>query len=133
MPFFQFRQNNSGGFFDVDEDVCQLVIIEADDPSEANIRAENIGIYFDGCYEGRDCPCCGDRWSPIWPDQEGDPVPSSYGTPLNELQTRWVWTDPFCIIHMKDGRRYKVRIKDGVPEFVDLPKGIEPPRFLEAS
>jgi len=29
--FYEFNQNNSGGYFDVDENVCHRVIIEAKD------------------------------------------------------------------------------------------------------
>ena len=33
--FFEFKQNNSGGTFDVDENVCNIVIIEAIDEKHA--------------------------------------------------------------------------------------------------
>ena len=29
---------------------------------EANTKACDIGIYFDGVANGADCECCGDRW-----------------------------------------------------------------------
>ena len=32
--FYEFNQNNSGGFFDVDENVCHRVIIEANNPKQ---------------------------------------------------------------------------------------------------
>ncbi len=61
MAFYQYMQNNSGGSFDAH--FGHSVYIEAESPSHADYRAETIGIYFDGCDGGRDCPCCGDRWS----------------------------------------------------------------------
>jgi len=61
--YYEFRQNNSGGHFEENENVGQLVIIEASDPTEAYEKADNIGIYYDGVEKGIDCDCCGDRWS----------------------------------------------------------------------
>ena len=65
MMFYKFWQNNSGGNYDTDIDVGlnHQVIIEADTKDEALEKAFNIGIYFDGVRAGRDCECCGDRWS----------------------------------------------------------------------
>ena len=60
--FYEFRQNNSGGHFDVDENLCHRLYIEADTQSEAISKAEELGCYWDGVYKGIDCPCCGDRW-----------------------------------------------------------------------
>jgi len=63
--WYHFRQNNSGGGWDIDENVGQDVFIEAHDADEANARADEIGIYFDGVDSGQDCECCGDRWYPV--------------------------------------------------------------------
>lgn len=60
--FFVFEQNNSGGKFIINEDLSHIVFIEADSVGLANRKAEEIGIYFDGVYIGKDCACCGDRW-----------------------------------------------------------------------
>lgn len=62
--FYEFSQNNSGGRFDVDENVCRKVIIEAIDASHAQ------GI-FEPMIENQSgsCPCCGDRWSSYDPDE----------------------------------------------------------------
>jgi hypothetical protein len=61
---YEFRQNNSGGSFreDKKKGIGLRVFIEAASAEEANKKAQDIGLYFDGCYEGIDCPCCGDRW-----------------------------------------------------------------------
>ena len=76
--FYSFRQNNSGGRFVFDEKdgISVLVVVEADDYEDACRRAENIGIYFDGCQAGIDCPCCGDRW---YRPYDGTTVPCEYG------------------------------------------------------
>lgn len=61
--FYEFIQNNSYGYFDVNDKVCHRIIIEADSGSEAIEKAEEIGCYWDGVSKGIDCSCCGDRWS----------------------------------------------------------------------
>ena len=78
--FYLFDQNNSGGDFhhDSSNGIGYRVIIEADSADQANEIAENIGIYFNGCYDERDCPCCGDRWSPAYVG-DGTECASEYG------------------------------------------------------
>lgn len=60
--FYEYRQNNSSGFFVIDNDVSRYVLIEAPSADAANRKAKGVGIYFDGCDWGQDCSCCGDRW-----------------------------------------------------------------------
>lgn len=79
MKFFEFSQNNSGGSFDCDEYVTHRVLIEADTADEAALKGESLGMYWDGCENGMDCECCGDRWSRPWSD-DGKVFPYSYGT-----------------------------------------------------
>lgn len=101
MKFYTFVQNNSGGSFAINDDkgIGKYVIIEAESYIEANRRAEEIGLYFDG--DG-DCPCCGDRWSEQYDESDADDVPSVYGTPLADVE-RWpAGTSAF--IHYCDGR-----------------------------
>jgi hypothetical protein len=76
MKFYEFRQNNSGGSFNVDNNVAHMVLIEANDYGEAITIAESLGIYFDGVEDGMDCECCGDRWSRPWYAME---FPYRYG------------------------------------------------------
>lgn len=73
--FYEFTQNNSGGSFVVDEKLCHRVIVEAKDEDEACDIAERMGVYFNGCEDGHDCECCGDRW--YRPDELK--IPYSYG------------------------------------------------------
>ena len=77
--FFTYSQNNSGGSFVHDEDagIANYVIIEASAFDEANAKASEIGLYFDGCQTGMDCSCCGDRWSTPW-EEDGSSFPSIY-------------------------------------------------------
>ncbi|MGA0164712.1 MAG: DUF7296 family protein [Bdellovibrionota bacterium] len=60
--WFLFDQNNSGGKLVVNDKVCHRLFIEAKNESEAISIAEGLGVYFNGVDDGRDCPCCGDRW-----------------------------------------------------------------------
>ncbi len=62
MKFYEFSQNNSGGKFAVDSQLCRLLIIEASSEEEAISKAEDLGCYWDGVEKDMDCPCCGDRW-----------------------------------------------------------------------
>lgn len=63
--FYLFHQNNSGGYFIQNDSVDIYVMIQAESAEDANNKAEEIGIYFDGVKNGNDCECCGDRWYPI--------------------------------------------------------------------
>jgi len=66
MNFYTFEQNNSFGIDIQNSGIGWIVVIEAESSDAANERAESIGIYFNGVAEGRDCECCGDRWSRAW-------------------------------------------------------------------
>ncbi|MEU1881925.1 hypothetical protein ABZ470_31885 [Streptosporangium sp. NPDC020072] len=110
MPFFTYRQNNSFGRFSYDdtEGVSCYVIVEAADAADADMYAQNIGLYFDG--EG-DCPCCGSRWSAQdspWGTEPGDDDPSVFGQNLLDpgahLLSGWMGDRPEGFIHYLDGR-----------------------------
>ena len=62
MKFYEFCQNDSGGFFKVDDKVCHRLFIEANTFAEAVDKAEELGCYWNGVDEGIDCECCVDRW-----------------------------------------------------------------------
>lgn len=74
--FYLFRQNNSGGSFEIDlkAGIGPHVWIEAESSKEANRKAEDLGIYFDGCATGIDCDCCRDRWCEVR-DKDAMPEP----------------------------------------------------------
>ena len=77
MPWYHFRQNNSGGSYIGPESIH----IEAKSPYGANFIAPKYGIYFDGVDSGIDCDCCGDRWRRA-EDWDGHDIPSQYGEPI---------------------------------------------------
>jgi len=110
--FYTYNQNNSGGSFDSDDKIAQFVIVEAKSPRVADALAEDLGIYFNGCHDGRDCDCCGDRWSPAY---DGKEEPAIYGKPIAEYEA------DFC----KKGEVYaRVFYLDGtVTEYRNEKKG----------
>lgn len=63
---YEFSQNNSGGGFEENDKICHTVVIQAGSAKEANKKAEELGVYFDGCDKGLDCSCCGDRWYEVY-------------------------------------------------------------------
>jgi len=65
--FYKFDQNNTGGSFVVNKKLTHNVIVEAKSIKEATQIGKRMGIYFNGCDDDIDCPCCGDRWS--YPDE----------------------------------------------------------------
>ena len=78
--FYRFNQNNSGGRFNLDDEkgIGPKVWIEANSSAEAEERAEELGIYFNGVKEGRDCSCCGNRWSFPWESSQKVSINANY-------------------------------------------------------
>jgi len=110
MGFLTFNQNNSGGSFDFSETagITHYVIVEAATLADGISRAEDIGIYFNGCSSGRDCSCCGDRWSEPWDDDFTD-EPTVYGHKASEygkdgLSSSWMDDSKEIAVHYADGR-----------------------------
>jgi len=91
LKWYNFRQNNSGGSFTIMNKVDVNVIVQAHSAHEANILAEEIGIYFDGCLDGLDCGCCGDRWSTTY-ESGGTDKPSIYGKSVGKYSKTEVTT-----------------------------------------
>ena len=108
--FYEYSQNNTGGSFANSETdgICEYVIIEALNANDANARAEDIGLYFDGCENDMDCDCCGDRWYRV-DESDGSDIPSVYGTPLEDV-TKSLFREE-CFIHYLDGTISKIIFK----------------------
>ena len=75
--FYDVTQSNPGGSFDVDANLCHRLFIESNSENEADKIAENLGCYWNGVEDGRDCPCCGDRWS------------GSSEVKIEDINTKW--------------------------------------------
>jgi hypothetical protein len=107
--FYSFGQNNSGGSFQSDKNgLTHWVIIEADCADEANSKAEDLGIYFNGCDNDRDCSCCGDRWYPV-SKGDGTKKPEVYGkSPTVHIKTAtclWMKKGKEICVHYKNGKK----------------------------
>lgn len=100
--FYEFRQNNSGGVL---ENNLLSVIVEASSPDEAReIALIHTPVYFNGCDDGTDCPCCGDRWSDYL--NEGHSQPAMYGETDKDKWNSSIWK-PGTVsvkIYYKDGK-----------------------------
>jgi len=114
MPFWHFSQNNSGGrfVFEPENGISHHVVIEAMNAREARVRAQDIGLYFDGVRSGMDCSCCGDRWSEPWMDDDGKAEPAVYGhdvsklpkaMPRESIGIKWIKGGPEGYVHFLDG------------------------------
>lgn len=99
--FWNFSQNNSGGYFVSDEiyGVCEEIIVEAQTSDEAWSRLESIGENVSGFWNS--CSCCGDRWSNWLDDDDGEDVPSIYGEPLDKVECSYLRGK--CFVHYCDG------------------------------
>ena len=104
--YYHYNQNNSGGSFDVDKNhgITHHVVVEAGSPEEANSRAESIGLYWDGCESGKDCSCCGDRWSKLWSEEKGSDKPIVYGQPAVDHKDIWIKRGSAVAVHHKRGK-----------------------------
>ena len=108
--FYTYRQNNSGGSFDINDEVSLYVIIEADSATEANDIAEIKGLYFDGCEEGFDCECCGDRWDSQYDDTDGTETPMIYNEAASEYKDTWAGDKPYCFVYYKNGTKLSLSV-----------------------
>lgn len=111
MAFYTYEQNNSGGGFVSNNHVTYTVIIEASNASEADAKAEEIGIYFDDDYEV-DCPCCGTRWTRAW-EGSGKETPTIFGQPVAEYDEMWAKPgQPYAYVYYANGEKV-AHIKKG--------------------
>jgi hypothetical protein len=88
--FYTYHQNNSGGSYKNNDagGIGPIVIVEATSADDANRRAENIGLYFDGY---GDCECCGNRWHVQSDENEGKETATIY----DEDVSKGVYTSPW--------------------------------------
>lgn len=117
LKWFTLWQNNSGGFFTIDENVAEYVIIQATSAEEAQAKAESF------CSNAGSCPCCGDRWSFYFQEEEGTLIPMIYGTPAeayvpssrrSNRETRQ------AKLHFWDGRISTITLGESTTTFLQL-------------
>lgn len=102
--YYTYSQNNSGGHFTTDDNIGSYVIIAAKNANDANERARQIGVYFDGCSSGDDCSCCGDRWFEA-SDFDGKELPEIYGSSVEESIKDLSPFRESVVLHNVDGTR----------------------------
>jgi hypothetical protein len=101
LKWYEYSQNNSGGWFDIrpSEGIGASVWVQARNYEEANRRAEQIGLYWDGADEdGPDCSCCGDRWYEKWSEDGVTREPYIWAE----------WREDSVFAHRYDGTFYQV-------------------------
>lgn len=106
--YYWYNQNNSGGGFDDNESVTYHVFIQAHDVEAANQKATELGIYFDGVAEGKDCDCCGDRWT--YPEDTGE-TPKMYGELLEAFVDTWSAFNRKAYVYQIDGTKLTYEFK----------------------
>ncbi len=112
--FYEFSQNNSGGFFDVDGNVCNRVIIEA--MSETHAKYLFTPMIKNQSYS---CNCCGDRWDIDYLKEINSKILKEYEVNTLEeycqkIADRCGWTEPDAIIHYLDGTKKEIFISNEV-------------------
>lgn len=117
--FYEYDQNNSGGYFFIEDGITLVVWIQADSNEEADELAEKLGIYFNGCREGYDCECCGDRWYPAYKrNTKGEMIESLRLS--KKYKERWVEEgEPWATVHFKDGSIWKIS-KENFEELIGV-------------
>ena len=79
LKWFRFSQNNSGGYFLVNEEVAEDVYVQAKNAEHAADRAAVIFFPY-----REFCECCGERW-PTTAWEGGFDVPTKYDEPASEI------------------------------------------------
>ena len=106
LLWFEFSQNNSGGYYVEDDDVCEVVYIQAHTASEAIEKARRF------CNNSDSCACCGDRWSFWVDDNDGTVIPMHYGEPLEFYKPDYFFKK--AKLHKFDGTVVTFVLGDGV-------------------
>lgn len=98
--FFTFNQNNSGGYFIINDYVAKHLIIEAINVREAINRMRDITQDY-STY----CACCGERWSSWKYEEDGEEVPTVWGIVATEPEAE---EEGSTIIYYYDGSKQKL-------------------------
>jgi hypothetical protein len=107
LKWFRFSQNNSGGSFVVNENVCEEVFIQATSAREAISKAEEF------CDNSDSCSCCGDRWGLWVDDSDGHDLPTVYGKTIYEEAPSMFREE--ARLHYYDGRVESYKFGSGAP------------------
>lgn len=103
LKWYYFSQNNSGGYFVEDDNVCENVFIQRYCAQDALDFAHQIMDNDDSC------PCCGDRWSFWLREENGTNEPMFYGESLYTAEATLFRNK--AILHHYDGTITTVELK----------------------
>lgn len=112
LSWYEFDQNNSGGYFNRDHFFADVVFIQASSADEANQIFEDSGAYDQGW-----CECCGPRWYGVSSGDAYD-VPTRYGRPVSEGVNLYD-SNGYIMFHGYNGRSIRW---DGVSNFEEVLK-----------
>lgn len=100
LKFYTVHQNNSGGYYRINEDVDMFVCVQAPNVEIAkDIFKRILKPYREFC------PCCGERWNDDYLCEEnGSEVPTIYGEPYKKFKDSF-WANGKIIIYYLDGNK----------------------------
>lgn len=98
--FYTMNQNNSGGYFIINDDVREIVVIEAESPRMAEIFANDITQEYSNY-----CECCGKRWYTDFEEYDGKEIPCLYGQQITLDLLKKQTFNKSAIIYYLDGRK----------------------------
>ena len=104
--FLTYHQNNSGGYYLIDDNVKHYVIIEGYDMWQIEAKANSVLSDY-----REYCSCCGRRWSSYFDDEDLTEEPMIYNKSVYEYVSHW---SEQAIIYYLDGTREVVDIKERV-------------------
>lgn len=112
--WYEFDQNNSGGYFERDDFVSDLVYVQAMNPEQAEQIMREL---IDKAGAWNYCECCGERWS-FW-NVEGFDDPTRYGKPITEGVNLYSGKG-YILFHGLNGRTLKWNGKNTAVEIGKL-------------
>lgn len=102
--FLTYRQNNSGGYYKIDNNVKHYVIIEGYNLGQIDAFANKILENYRS-----HCSCCGERWSSYFDETNLTDDPMIYGESVYDYKS--FWTEQ-AIIYYLDGTKEIVTINE---------------------
>lgn len=97
MKWFEYDQNNSGGYFIRNDTVADKIFIEAENADTANCKAIDITEDYSDF-----CECCGERWSFHNDDNDGTDEPMIYNTKVRDGFGSF-YHDGYILLHHANG------------------------------
>ncbi len=100
--WYEFDQNNSGGYFVRDDFVADVVYVQAMNAEQAEGIMSGL---IDKAEAWEYCECCGERWS-FW-NVQGFEVPTRYGRDICKEGISLFSTSSYVLFHGLNGRTLK--------------------------